>query len=441
MARYGAAGGFSAGLQGGMDAGARLNANSLAARDSKVKNALAMRGLQLEEAKLQSDEKTKGQKKYLDALNDIYAVSQTGVVAGGAVREKTLADLREFMSPRNLGGPVPGPSPLQTYAMKAGVPVEAMELKFRSLMSAPTIEETNRSQALGTRSGTLQADLAEAPRVAAAAADQAQQVAGATVTGRVEAETANRGVIAANAGATAEAEAAARERTATPDIVKLQREREKALARGDTRAAEEIGARITSLGASQTYDPRAGSQLSATEIRKAAQGVVTVVQSMNEVLNMQEMFSNTPQAAGAIGAAFEFTSGFLGQLGSLVGADLSLPGDADVTAARTQARLVVRSIAQGLEKSDKISNQDRQNAAEIARALEKDASAQQVYSAAKTSLDILSRELGGAADQLLAGDDVVSAEGVEAASKKLTANGVPRAQHARIIAAVRARRR
>jgi len=308
----------------------------------------------------------------------------------------------------------------------------------------PGLED--KSLAAGMTSGaqrkaTIQADLAAAPEVADAAANQAGQVATATGQAGVDVETANREQIAANAAETAKAEAAAREGAQTTEIMKLQRDRQAAADRGDTRAVAEIDAVIQAKAASQTYDPRSASQLSKTEIRDAAKAVVQTIQSMGEIVKMQQMFADTPQAAGAIGSAFETISGVIGSLGSLVGADISLPGDKDVTAARTQARLVVRSIAQGLEKSDRISNQDRHNASEIARALDGDSSAQQVYAAAQSTIGLMEREMTTAADQLLAQIDVLSDEGVDKAAKTLGANGVPKSQFERIILAVRARRR
>lgn len=446
MAEYGAAGGFASGLQGGIDAGSRLNALSLESRNSKLKSALALRGQIMDERKIKADAVSAEQAKAAKMADEITASIQTAFAEGDEAKMTAAQDaIAKLTTPIQLPNGTQGPSLADAWDSRAGRPPGFMSEKLR-LIAQVTPGMADKAAGAGKVAGAettarTNAELALAPQTTAAAAERATAVTGATQQAQVDVEAANRATIAANAAATAGAEAKAREAEATTQISKLQRDRQAAQARGDTRAAAEIDAQIQSLGASQTYDPRSASQLTGKEIRAAAQDVVRSVQAMTEVTNMQKLFEDTPYAAGALGSAFETLSGITGQLGALIGSDLSLPGDKDVTAARTQARLVVDQMLRAIGQSERASNQDRQRAEQISRALQPDASAQQVYSAAREALALMEREMGAAADQLLSGIDVMSTEGVEAAGAALGKNGVPRAQWPRIIKAVRDRRR
>lgn len=446
MAEYGAAGGFSAGLQGGLDAGARLNANSLAARDAKVKTALTLRGLQIDEMKVKAEAKSKEQAKAATLADELF--SQLSQAFAEGTPEKMAAameQINKLTSRPVLPNGRQAPSLADEWDKAAGRPVGYLAERL-TMLPKVTPGMADKAAAAGQTAGAettarTEAELALAPRVAAAAANQAAAVTTAQGQADVEVATRNRDAIAANAAATASAEAAAREGAATPAIVKLQRERADALARGDTRGAAEIDAQIQSLGASPAYDPRSAGQLSRTEIRKAAQDLTGTLQSMSEAANVQKMFVDAPQAAGALGATIETAGGLLGQLGTLVGLDL-VPGAVnEVTAARTQARLFVDSMLRAIGQSERASNQDRQRAEAILRALRPDADVNAVYVAMQQTIDLMRREAVAAADQLLAGVDVIQNENVAEAGRILAANGVPKSQHRDIILALRERRR
>ncbi|MEK9751634.1 MAG: hypothetical protein VW338_00260 [Rhodospirillaceae bacterium] len=422
MAQYGAAGGFSAGLQGGLDAGARLNANSLAARDAKVKSALTMRGMQIDEARIQQDAKSKEQAKYKTMLDEVYTAWQSAVVAGGPQREQALANVQKYISPLDVGGSKPGPSPLQTAAILAGLPPAELEMKFRSLFNAPTVADVEGRKSEATTGGRIDAELAKAPDTRAAAAAEAEDVAAATVTGRVGAETANRGAIAANAGAVT----AAQEGAKTPTIVELQNARDKALALGTPegvrRASEiegEIAARADPTGAIRT-----AGIVPAKEVRVAAENLRIGIRNLNEVMNLQGMIEKSPMSVGFVGGAIEKIDGIVGQLETVTGLDLPAIGTDEFNQARTQARSVVTQMITGMESAKRLTEGDIRRANEQVKVLESASSIRQVKNALQTISEIMDRANLAQADQYLANVELLTDKGAEEAFSTLRKNGM-----------------
>lgn len=441
MADNGPLGGFAEGLQGGLAAGSRLNANAIQERDSGIKSILSARNLQIEEAKNAQGVKSKDQERAIKVIDEIVGLVKTAYAEGNPAKiESADKQVAGMLTPVDPGNGV-ALSPADVFDQAAGrAPgTTAQQLKIIQSVQPGITDKGYGAQVVseGTTTGSINANLAQAPAINAAAGDKA----GAERTATVKADLALAPQVAAAAASQAGQVTTAQQTATVSPLAKLQADRKLAADRGDTRAVSEIDSAIAAQGASQSYDPRAATTATNAEIRKSVQDLSGSLSAWTELTSMQKMFEDTPNASGAIGAAYETFGGIVQQIGNIVGADLKLPGNEEVIAARTQARLVVDSMLRAIGQSDRASNQDRQRAQNIVKALDKDASAQQVYAAAQTALELMNREMAAQADRVLAGVDVLSAEGVEKAGEALRKNGMPSSQIPRVIAAVRARRK
>lgn len=102
-------GGFAEGLQGGLGAGARLNANAITAQENGIKSLLSARNLQIEEAKNNQAVKTKDQDKAIKIADEIVSVIKSGLAEGDpskvAAAQKQIDDMLTPVTPDAPGRP------------------------------------------------------------------------------------------------------------------------------------------------------------------------------------------------------------------------------------------------------------------------------------------------------------------------------------------------
>lgn len=437
-------GGFAEGLQGGLAAGSRLNANAIQERDSGIKSILSARNLQIEEAKNAQGVKSKEQDKAIKVREDIVGAIKTAYAEGDPGKIAAANKQIDMMlAPIDAGNGL-ALSPVDVLDQNAGLAkgTTAQQLKIIQSVQPGIADKGYGAQvsAQGTQTGTNLANIAQAPTLNKISADKAAGDAAATVTGRTTAETALRPQIAANAGAVSGAQTGATVAATPSPIVRLQGERAAAIARGDTRGASEIDQQITALGSSQTYDPRAATVIPASEIRKAANDLSDGVSARAGILKAKDLFADAPGAAGLLGKVKESLSGYAAQFATLTGMANYFPNDPAVVKARTQLRQVAKDNLMGAVSSGRLSNDQVRRGEEMYKGLTDSASDQQVQEALQMALDFADQVNLKNANKLLGNVELTSEKGVTDALNILTKNGLGQKDAIDFIARVRMQR-
>lgn len=467
-------GGFAQGLQGGLGAGAQLDQVANQATDNSVKSILSLRNLQIEDAKNKAAVTNKAQDKAIAARTEVINAIKDGLTEGDPAKVQTAIETAQhLMTPATP--PLPGGRPGLTSAdildSNAGLPPGTTNQYLQTLIKvtpgatdkaaaagltsnaqttgtinanlaqAPAVNANDATRAgmvsNATTTGANNANLAQAPQLAAAAATQAGAVSTAQGQAAVDVATTNRPAIAANAGATTAADQAA----TPPAIVKLQHARDLAIAAGDQKAANEISGQITAYGSSQTFDPRAATTTPFQEVRTAAQGLSSALDANAELLKTQEMFKAAPGAAGLLGRSIETLSGFSQQFSQLTGAPNFVPNDPSINRARTQMRLVLRGNLASAKGSGKLTNDQVKRADEALRGLSDAGSDQQVQQALNVAIDLNKAVALTNARTLVSNYNLETEDGATSALSALTKNGLGQAAAVDMLARLRLARR
>ncbi|MES0339846.1 MAG: hypothetical protein ABUK15_07305 [Anaerolineales bacterium] len=220
--------------------------------------------------------------------------------------------------------------------------------------------------------------------------------------------------------------------TGGTNLAKLQKDRAKAEAAGDTRLASELNKKIakeTTIVGRTEADVRTGlTGATPKDTDELRAGIRNMQGNLEELGKTMEAFASNPEAGGLLGTVLESAGGLLGQI-PFIGEDLAnmLPGDQEkVKKARTQARFTVASMLTTItkEESGRFTDKERAIAQEAIGALDVTASPPQIQAALETAIEIMNDSQNRKIDELYSasGLDLASPVGLESFNKILIEN-------------------
>lgn len=150
--------------------------------------------------------------------------------------------------------------------------------------------------------------------------------------------------------------------------------------------------------------------------------------NIEELNNLSAKFKALPQAGGVMGSAIETIGGLMQQVPLLKDVPKGITGvdPAEVTAVRTQARVAVSTMLSTItQEKGKFSDSERKLASEALKALDVNASAEQINAALATARDVMERSQIRNLDRIrIEGKfDLQSRDGVNGFHNTLLANG------------------
>lgn len=351
------------------------------------------------------------------------------------------------MASQNLGFFLGGVRDQANKAAELGLRESQLELQNRQLMTTTITDQLNtlNEQAAKIKeSGSWTPEVEKFFREAAALGDKNAKAAGVNVsfTGSLERtiagtltpeEQTQKEIADKQAKQAAGVEPPAE---ATPQIVKLQAQRDAAIRRGDLADAQQIQDQIDKLGTvvgltAEDVASREGAKAGAKAAASAGEQVRALSGNIEELELTLQQFIAEPLAGGGIGAILDATAGIAGQLDILLNTNLEdlLPGDQEkITEARTSAQFAVALMLSTItgEESGRFTKAEQELTRATLRTLNESSSPGQIKTAFDTALRILGRSQRRFAETLFAesGLDLSNGDDIDAAHALLMKNGM-----------------